>query len=307
MLAFLALHFSETDVGSDAGAVDEEEWCLELLRKLLLTKTLFFLITVLRYSTRLLACCTILKLILLCPARKQENKRHPALVEVRLGWIRVSWPVTMAKTWSLRYMFTRLKLGMDETFAQMQTTTATLPIAVQKGVEAYRKELTKVIYLSGASMVPALNAKASTDPSAVEKLLIRLFPRPSFKDLYAGDTVALQSPLSAEQQVLVRRLAAVEGEEMVSDDTELASWSLPQGHCWVLTEADTFKPNEVIDSRSFGPLPVENIIGRVVYQCQSPTEHGPTSNSTEAMADDAVVLDAELDVDSFCSKDSQTS
>ena len=208
----------------------------------------------------------------------------------------------------MRYMITRLKLGLDETLAQMQSTTATLPTAVQKGLEAYRRELTSVIYLSGAAMVPALNAKATTDPSAVEKLLVRLFPRPSFKNLYAGDTVALQSPLSAEQQVLVRRLAAVEGEEMVSDEADLQSWSLPEGHCWVLTEDDTFKPNEVIDSRTFGPLPVENIIGRVIYQCQSPTEHGPTSNSKEAMDEDAVVLDAELDVDLFTApKDKQTS
>ena len=199
-----------------------------------------------------------------------------------------------------------MRIAFDETLAQMQSTTATLPSAIEKGLEAYSKDLTSVIYLSGASMVPALNAKAASDPSAVEKLLIRLFPRPSFRDLYVGDTVALQSPLSAEQQIMVRRLAAIEGEEMISDDTDTESWSLSEGHCWVLSEADTFKANEVIDSRSFGPLPVENIIGRVIYQCQSRTEHGPTSNSDEAMAQDAVVLDAELDVESFCAKDEQT-
>ena len=218
----------------------------------------------------------------------------------------------MSKTWSMRYLFTRLKLGLDETLAQMQTTTASLPIAVQKGLEAYRKELTSVIHQPGTSMAPVLNAKGLTDPSAMEKLLLRIFPGPSFNSLYTGDIVALQSPLTAERQVLVRRLAAVEGEEMVSDDPDLESWSLPDGHCWVLSESATFKanaPND-IDSRSFGPLPVQNIIGRVIYQAASPTEHGPTSNSPEAMDDDAVVLDAELDVESFCdiksSNDKQT-
>lgn len=130
-----------------------------------------------------------------------------------------------------------------------------------------------------------------------------LLRRPSFKSLYTGDVVALQSPLSGPaqtQNLLVRRLAAVEGEEMVTDDSD-DSWHLPPGHCWVLSEAPEFKPNEVIDSRSFGPLPVENIVGRVIYQCQSPTEHGPTGNSEEAMFADAAVLDAELDIDSFCS------
>lgn len=86
---------------------------------------------------------------------------------------------------------------------------------------------------------------------------------------------------------------------MVTDESD-ESWLLPPGHCWVLTEADEYKGNEDIDSRSFGPLPIENIRGRVIYQCQSPTEHGPTSNSEEAMVDDVAVLDAELDVDAFC-------
>lgn len=83
----------------------------------------------------------------------------------------------MSKTWSLRYTFARLRLGLEETAAQMQTTTATLPSALQKGVEAYRKDLTTLLYLSGAAMAPALNAKARTDPTAVEKLLVRMFPR----------------------------------------------------------------------------------------------------------------------------------
>ena len=83
----------------------------------------------------------------------------------------------MSKTWSLRYMFARLRLGFEETIAEMQTTTATIPSAVQKGMEVYKKDLTTFIYMSGAAMAPALNAKASTDPSAVEKLLVRLIPR----------------------------------------------------------------------------------------------------------------------------------
>ena len=53
-------------------------------------------------------------------------------------------------------------------------------------------------------MAPALNSKASSDPSAVEKLLVRLIPRPSERCLSVGDIVAHQSPLihaaQAEQQ-----------------------------------------------------------------------------------------------------------
>ncbi len=62
-------------------------------------------------------------------------------------------------------------------------------------------------------MAPALNSKASSDPSAVEKLLVRLIPRPSERCLSVGDIVAHQSPLihaaQAEQQQVCAHAAAV--------------------------------------------------------------------------------------------------
>ena len=67
--------------------------------------------------------------------------------------------------------------------------------------------------LAGAAMAPALNSKASSDPSAVEKLLVRLVPRPSERCLSVGDIVAHQSPLihaaQAEQQQVCSHGATV--------------------------------------------------------------------------------------------------
>ncbi len=67
------------------------------------------------------------------------------------------------------------------------------------------------------------------------------------------------------------------------------------GRCWVLADNEELKPPNVIDSRTFGPLPVENILGRIIYYSR-PNDHGPVQNSKPAMAADTAVLEAELDL-----------
>ena len=44
-------------------------------------------------------------------------------------------------------------------------------------------------------MCPGLNRRAAQDPSAIEKLVVRLLPRPSGRTLWVGDVVAFNSPL----------------------------------------------------------------------------------------------------------------
>ena len=44
-------------------------------------------------------------------------------------------------------------------------------------------------------MCPGLNRRAARDPSAIEKLVVRLLPRPSGRTLWVGDVVAFNSPL----------------------------------------------------------------------------------------------------------------
>ena len=55
----------------------------------------------------------------------------------------------MSKAWSLRYALVRAQLGWEETLAHLTTSTASLPDAIAKGLEVYRKELTKVILFTG--------------------------------------------------------------------------------------------------------------------------------------------------------------
>ncbi|KAJ0963739.1 hypothetical protein J5N97_028864 [Dioscorea zingiberensis] len=54
---------------------------------------------------------------------------------------------------------------------------------------------------------------------------------------------------------------------------------------------------EARDSRFYGPLPMTNIVGRVIYCLSSAVDHGPVQNSHFAMSQDSSVLAVELDVD----------
>ena len=59
----------------------------------------------------------------------------------------------MSKAWSLRYALVRAQLGWEETLAHLTTSTASLPDAIAKGLEVYRKELTRVILFTGIDLI----------------------------------------------------------------------------------------------------------------------------------------------------------
>lgn len=77
-------------------------------------------------------------------------------------------------------------------------------------------------------MAPTLNSKASHD--TVDRLLMRCMPRASLKSIFSGDVVAFSSPLSPNtEHVMVRRVAAVEGDELITDDPTDGSYTIPEG------------------------------------------------------------------------------
>lgn len=128
------------------------------------------------------------------------------------------------------------------------------------------------------------------------QLIVRLIPRPSSRNVLVGDVVAFQSPLAQpdEQHVMVRRVAAVEGEVMESGKDEEENFVIPPNHCWVLADNSKLSPPDVIDSRTFGHIPYSSIVGRVIYSGTSTTEHGVVQNNPESMHVDEPVVDAEV-------------
>lgn len=208
--------------------------------------------------------------------------------------------------YSRRYAWTKFGVALEEAYAQLvsgrgaqqQSTSEVWSSAIAKFKETYNKELTTVMLFTGAAMVPTLNARAVKDRFAIDKLVVRLIPRPSARTVHIGDVVAFNSPLShSGTHVMVRRIAAMEHQELISDCPSDDPLVIPEGHFWVLADNPDVQPPDVVDSRTLGFVPLTNIIGRIIYQVQSRNNHGRVHNSVEADMVDTPVVEQEVDVD----------
>eukprot|EP00889_Picochlorum_renovo_P000975 jgi/Picre1/28005/NNA_000966.t1 len=107
-----------------------------------------------------------------------------------------------AKAVSLRYLAAKAAASLEEVYTHMQSSAQiSLTDAIAKGMERFQEQLTCAGVVTGAAMSPTLNSSWSqTDPG--------------------------RSPLSTS--VMVRRIAALEGDVMVtSDDPTPDDESLP--------------------------------------------------------------------------------
>ena len=67
---------------------------------------------------------------------------------------------------------------------------------------------------------------------------MRCLPRISGKSVFAGDVVAFKPPPGVDGDLLIRRVAAVEGEEMISDDPEDKAFYLKPGMLFCRSKQD---------------------------------------------------------------------
>ncbi|GMP90654.1 hypothetical protein CsSME_00041675 [Camellia sinensis var. sinensis] len=153
----------------------------------------------------------------------------------------------------------------------------------------FQGKLTYLHWNKGEEMVPTIAAQGGT-------LLVRKIPEAEPTSVFVGDMVVLKDPQKTDNY-LVRRLAAIEGYEMVSTNEKDVPFVLEKDQCWVLSDNENLKPKEANDSRRFGPLPMTDIVGRVIYSLRTAVDHGPVKNSHLSMRRDSSVLAVELDVD----------
>ncbi|XP_010246782.1 PREDICTED: uncharacterized protein LOC104589987 isoform X2 [Nelumbo nucifera] len=153
----------------------------------------------------------------------------------------------------------------------------------------FQGKLTYLHWNKGEEMAPTVGAQGGT-------LLVRKLPAADPMHVFVGDVVVLKDPENPDKY-LVRRLAAVEGYEMVSTDEKDETFVLDKDECWVLSDNESLKPKEAKDSRTFGPVPMTDIVGRVIYCLRTAVDHGPVQNSHFSMRKDSPVLEVELDVD----------
>ncbi|GMH20886.1 hypothetical protein Nepgr_022728 [Nepenthes gracilis] len=153
----------------------------------------------------------------------------------------------------------------------------------------FQGKLTYLHWNKGEEMAPTIGSQGGT-------LLVRKIPAADPARVCVGDVVVLKYPENPENY-LVRRLAAIEGYEMVSTDEKDEPFILERDQCWVLSDNEALKPKEANDSRMFGPVSMSDVVGRVIYCLTTPVDHGPVQNSQTSMARDSAVLEVELDVD----------
>ncbi|XP_057965625.1 mitochondrial ATP-independent inner membrane protease subunit 2-like isoform X2 [Malania oleifera] len=192
-------------------------------------------------------------------------------------------------TWC-RYIAHKLEYSVSlswKSYKRGQITDREVGDVVWKNV--FQGKLTFMHWNKGEEMAPAIGGQGGT-------LLVRKIPAANPSRVFVGDVVVLKDP-EKSSGYLVRRLAAIEGYEMVSTDEKDEPFVLEQDQCWVLADNETLKPKEANDSRAFGPVSMADIVGRVIYCLRTAVDHGPVQNSHFSMQKDSPVLEIELDVD----------
>ncbi|GMP99392.1 hypothetical protein CsSME_00046876 [Camellia sinensis var. sinensis] len=195
-------------------------------------------------------------------------------------------------TW-FRYIAHKLEYSVSlswKSYKRGQITDREVGDAIWKNL--FQGKLTYLHWNKGEEMAPTIVGQGGT-------LLVRKLPSTDPTRVFVGDVVVVKDPVNTDNY-LVRRLAAIEGYEMVSTDEKDEPFVLEKDQCWVLSDNENLKPKEAKDSRIFGPVPMTDIVGRVIYCLRTAVDHGPVQNS---MRKDSPVLEVELDVDEMAKRD----
>ncbi|CAI9107623.1 OLC1v1007025C3 [Oldenlandia corymbosa var. corymbosa] len=192
----------------------------------------------------------------------------------------------VALTTLARYIASRMEYSVNLSFKNFQQGVK--DVDVWKNF--FQGKLTYVHWTKGEEMAPTIGPQGGT-------LLVRRLISPDSSRVDVGDVVVLKDPENSDN-LIVRRLAAVEGYEMVSKDEKDEPFVLDDDECWVVADNENMKPKqEAYDSRTFGPVSMSNIVGRVLYCLRNAVDHGPVNNSETSMRKDSAILEVELDVD----------
>lgn len=167
---------------------------------------------------------------------------------------------------------------------------------------------------AGEAMAPAISTAPrfgpKKDSNDMVMLMVRQLRYPEFGEnqhngmvwimprrAHVGDVVAFRDPdaLTTGGGLMVRRVAALEDAALESSDPETPDLIVPKEHAWVV--ADNEADDDFRDSRTFGPVDLRRVVGRVVYAVRSATDHGVVHNSAEARWVDDPVVRVELDVE----------
>jgi hypothetical protein len=189
---------------------------------------------------------------------------------------------------------------------------------------ATRKQ-TRILLLVRQLWYPELMHASRMGHTMERHLLARAtvwFPRRA----HVGDVIAFTHPNPVDPEapggLLVRRVVALGGDMMEGsvgssiggvgdgdqgvdrhrdgdggDAATDGDFVIPEGHAWVVADNEDVPLADAPDSRTFGPLPLSHVVGRVVYAMRCASDHGVVANSAAAAAVDQPVLQVELELE----------
>ncbi|KAI9154169.1 hypothetical protein LWI28_021915 [Acer negundo] len=117
-----------------------------------------------------------------------------------------------------------------------------------------------VIPVRGSSMSPTFNPRTNSSSSSLfsdDWVLVEKFCLTKYKFSH-GDVVVFSSPYNHKEK-LIKRITGLPSEWIATRNFDVVK--IPNGHCWV--EGDD--PSLSMDSRSFGPVPLGLVLGRVTH------------------------------------------
>lgn len=145
------------------------------------------------------------------------------------------------------------------------------------------------IRVDGASMEPTLE----TGEFVIVNKLAYLYGKPQI-----GDVIVFHFPRDPEQEY-IKRIIGLPGDRVAVRDGQVivngqqleenyiaatpvyeASWDVPSDSLFVLGD----NRNNSSDSHSWGPVPLENVVGKAVFVYWPPTEWGLVSHASVANA-----------------------
>nr|XP_043634423.1 mitochondrial inner membrane protease subunit 2-like [Erigeron canadensis] len=117
-----------------------------------------------------------------------------------------------------------------------------------------------VVHIRGLSMSPTLNPPNNAPLGLLtdDHVLVEKRCLTDYKFSH-GDVVVFCSPNSYTEKN-IKRITAMPGD-WINVPLSYDAVKIPEGHCWV--EGDN--PSDSMDSRSFGPIPLGLIRGRVTH------------------------------------------
>ncbi|XP_027350428.1 mitochondrial inner membrane protease subunit 2 isoform X2 [Abrus precatorius] len=131
-----------------------------------------------------------------------------------------------------------------------------------------------VIPVRGGSMSPTFNPKAGslTEDFFDDYVLVEKFCLHNYKFSH-GDVVVFRSPLN-HKETHIKRIVALPGEWFGNYHNHDVV-KIPEGHCWV--EGDNAASS--MDSKSFGPIPLALVRGRVTHVVWPPQRIGAVKST----------------------------